>query len=435
MKIITQENYRPFLNVFVVWHPKFGEKGQGGRVLAEMLYRDFCRDPERPMSPAVGVPIYFRTSAESGIAPPPIDLGDAFHNVVVILGNAPMVLDPEYQRYAQALVQRMSAGGPNRMLLFNFPRAGRLPLGNIQGVLLPEGDAELRSKLRLTFAAETCRLLQNRARGGDNQRKLSLEPPRLFISHAKRDAKEKAEEIKALVEATPVDTFFDKVDIAAGYDFTDEIKESIKRSVVLAWQSDEYASRPWCNIELLTAKENLRPIVVVLGIKTGEERSFPYLGNVRTIVATSDNSSEIIIAAVREFLRMIYANSRFQILAEAGLIPTTRFCLFRPPEPIDAALLERKTQDQAKSGGDEQSEVENAQECVLYPDPPLSTAESEVLARLFPHVRFVTPTTVDSSVIKGKKVALSISESNDLGDFGQSALHLQTTMIEIAATY
>jgi hypothetical protein len=115
-----------------VWHPKFGEKGQGGRVLAEMLHRDFCRDPERPMSPAVGVPIYFRTSAESGIAPPPIDLGGAFHNVVVILGNAPMVLDPEYQRYAQALVQRMPAGGPNRMLLFNFPRAGRLPLGNMQ---------------------------------------------------------------------------------------------------------------------------------------------------------------------------------------------------------------------------------------------------------------------------------------------------------------
>jgi hypothetical protein len=86
---ITQENFRQFLNVFVVWHPKFGENGQGGRVLAEMLYRNFCRDPERPMSPAVGVPIYFRTSAERGIAPAPIDLGDAFHNVVVVLGRPP----------------------------------------------------------------------------------------------------------------------------------------------------------------------------------------------------------------------------------------------------------------------------------------------------------------------------------------------------------
>jgi hypothetical protein len=64
-----------------------------------------------------------------------------------------------------------------------------------------------------------------------------------------------------------------------GFDFTEEIRENIKRSAILAWQSDEYSSRPWCNIELLVAKECLRPIVVVLGIKEGEERSFPYLGN------------------------------------------------------------------------------------------------------------------------------------------------------------
>jgi TIR domain len=191
----------------------------------------------------------------------------------------------------------------------------------MQQIALPRDEAERTAKLRLIFASECCRLLQHHPCGGEGGAKLSPEPPRLFISHAKREAEEQAEELKALVEKTHVDTFFDRVDIAPGYDFTVEIRESIKRSVVLAWQSDDYASRPWCNIEVLTAKESLRPVVVVLGVKSGEERNFPYLGHVRTIVATGGNSTEIIIAAVREYLRKLYAEGRFTSLAEADLIP------------------------------------------------------------------------------------------------------------------
>jgi hypothetical protein len=250
----------------------------------------------------------------------------------------------------------------------------------------------------------------------------------LFISHAKRDAEDKAEELKELVEKTPIDTFFDRVDIAAGFDFTKEISENIKRSAVIAWQSDEYSSRPWCNIELLTAKEFLRPIVVVLGFKAGEERSFPYLGNVRTIVGTGTNSSEIIIAAVREYLRKLFAEGRFESLSLAGMIPRTRFCLFRPPEPIDGALFERQTINQ-HSGDDS---AKSDPEPVMYPDPPISTVESDVLGRLFRDVRFVTPTTLDQTSLSGLSIALSISEPDDIADFGQSRLHLLSIMLEIA---
>jgi hypothetical protein len=427
----SQSVYTPFFNVFVVWHPDFGNDGATGRAVAEMFYREFCRDPERPMSPAVGVPIYFRTSQHADVAPPPIDFKSAHHTVVVLLVDSSMVLDEAYRRFAQDLAQ--AAIEPhNRLLAFQFPGAGRLPLRNLQQTTLPQDEAERTAKLRLVFASECCRLLQQRPRGGKGGAELSREPPQLFISHAKRDAEAQAEELKARVEKTHVDTFFDKVAIAPGYDFTVEIRESIKRSVVVAWQSDEYASRPWCNIELLTAKESLRPIVVVLGVKSGEERSFPYLGNVRTIVATGGNSSEIIIAAVREYLRKLYAEGRFTSLSEARLIPPARFHLFRPPEPIDGALLERKTQ---ASGSDEAPTAptrEQRQEWVFYPDPPLGTAESDMLARLFPHIQFVTPATLDRSSLNGMRVALSISESEDLGDFGASPLHLVSAMIEVA---
>jgi hypothetical protein len=427
----SQSVYTPFFNVFVVWHPNFGKDGATGKAVAEMFYREFCRDPERPMSPAVGVPIYFRTSQQADVAPPPIDFNRAHHNVVVLLVDSSMVLDQAYQRFAQDLVQATTA--PHNLLLaFQFPKAGKLQLGNTQQIALPDEEATRNAKLRLTFASECCRLLQRHPPGGEGGAGLHFEPPQLFISHAKRDAEEQAEALKALVEMTHVDTFFDKADIAPGYDFTVEIRESIKRSVVLAWQSDEYASRPWCNIELLTAKESRRPIVVVLGVKVGEERSFPYLGNVRTIVATGGNSTEIIIAAVREYLRKLYAEGRFTSLSEAGLIPPVRFHLFRPPEPIDGALLERKTQASGSEEAPTAPAHEQQKAWVFYPDPPLGTAESDMLARLFPHIRFVTPATLDRSSLNGMTVALSISESDDLGDFGASSLHLVSTMIEVA---
>lgn len=425
--------YTPFLNIYVVWHPAFSGAEVSGVAIAETLYREFCRDPDRPMSPAIGAPVYFRTSQAEGLPPTPIDLDGAEYNVVAFLVDSSMVLDKAYQKYSAQIVAGMSDSRRNRVLSFLWPDSGALKLGNTQQIPLSGDDTSKLATIRMKLAAETCRLLQNRPRTGPDSTLLSPEPPMLFISHAKRDAEDKAEEIKALVEKTPIDTFFDKVDIAAGFDFTSEILENIRRSTVLAWQSDEYGSRPWCNIELLTAKEYLRPIVVVLGVKSGEERSFPYLGNVRTIVANPDNSSEIIIAAIREYLRKLYTEGRFESLTASGMIPRTRYRLFRPPEPLDGALLQRKARHVSTGRTDHPG---NPDEIVLsqalYPDPPLSTTEIGVLSRLFPELDFVTPTTIDSRSLNGLKVALSISESDDLSDLGQSQAHLLSAMIEIA---
>ncbi|MGE0824307.1 MAG: TIR domain-containing protein [Candidatus Binatia bacterium] len=420
--------YTPYLNVFFVWHPEFAGTAYPH---AAALYREFSRDPASPMSPAIGVPMYFFTSATAGVAPATIDLKRAHHNIVVFFVDSSMVLDDAYQSYAQDLAH-VANPSTDRLLSFQFPQSGALELGDLQQIVLSQDEGERTRKIRLTFAAECCRLLQHRTRDGDGGDALSTKPPQLFISHAKRDAVGKAKKLKVLIEQNSLDTFFDETHIAAGYDFPTEIQEQIKRSVILAWQSDEYASRPWCNIELITAKEYLRPIVVVLGIKAGEERSFPYLGNVRTIVATSKNTIDIIIAAVREYLRKLYIEGWFVSLSNAGFIPQASFHLFRPPEPIDGALLERKTQEESTEQSTEAPVATTSPSVVLYPDPPLGTTESKVLARLFRHICFTTPATVHTNALDGLKVALSISLSDDSGQFGVSSLHLLSTMVEIA---
>lgn len=77
------------------------------------------------------------------------------------------------------------------------------------------------AKLRMKLAAETCRLLQSRPRGGNDAKSLSAEPRRVLITHAKRDAEDNTEALKNLVEKSSIDTFFDEVDIAAGLDCTE----------------------------------------------------------------------------------------------------------------------------------------------------------------------------------------------------------------------
>jgi SLOG cluster2/TIR domain len=417
--------YRPFLNLYVIWHPDF----QDGQTYAEKLYREFSRDSDHPMSPDLGIPIYFRTSSANGVAPAPIELGQATYNVVLFLVESSMVLDDVYQDYAQQIGAASTAVKFQTVILaFKWPQSGNLKLGNLQQILLPADEKEALRTMRMKLAAETCRLLQQQPRSGDGI-PFRPEPPRVFLSHAKRDGEDKALLLKALIETTAIDTFFDKADIAAGYNFDEELLGNIKRSAIIAWQSDEYASRPWCNIELLKAKEFLRPIVVVLGIKSGEERSFPYLGNVRTIVATEANLPEILIAAVREYLRKLYTEGRFASLIAAGLLPHARYQLFRQPELIDGALFERKTQQENASAPNDELQ---SRDQVLYPDPPLSTTELDLLHRLFPDLEFLTPACPNVSSFGKLKVGISISEAEDLLTFGLSQAHLASAMVEIA---
>jgi hypothetical protein len=64
--------YKPYLNLYIIWHPDFRGDGKKALAIAEKLYREFCRDPEKPMSPALGIPLYFRTSQKESNAPVPV---------------------------------------------------------------------------------------------------------------------------------------------------------------------------------------------------------------------------------------------------------------------------------------------------------------------------------------------------------------------------
>src|SRR5262245_28119027 len=98
------EAYRPPLVVYVVWHPKSVE----GAALAGRIYGHLMRDPRQPSARGIGVPVYFRTSADPSEPPADIDFDRAHHTAVVVLVDDTMVAgwDKGWGRYVEGLWRR-----------------------------------------------------------------------------------------------------------------------------------------------------------------------------------------------------------------------------------------------------------------------------------------------------------------------------------------
>ena len=210
--------------------------------------------------------------------------------------------------------------------------------------------------------------------------RLSKAPVTLFLSHAKRDGEELVKEIRRYIdEHLTLNTFFDKTSIGAGSDFASELIGNVDGAAVLVVLTDFYASRPWCQREVLRAKQLGRPVLVVDALKLGEARSFPYLGNTPT-VRWQDGPAGFDTAIgylLREVLRTEYFKRYVESLKTLAGIDPTAHALPYPPELV-TAVERRKNGPHAP--------------LYVYPDPPVSAAEAELLASMDPTQRWSTPT-------------------------------------------
>ena len=101
----------------------------------------------------------------------------------------------------------------------------------------------------------------------------------VFISHTKRAGAGDEAGVMALIEAvreivadTHLGAFFDTNALQPGGDYDAQLRKEAGRSAFLAIRSDLYASREWCQREMLIAKAAGMPIVVLDALARGEER-------------------------------------------------------------------------------------------------------------------------------------------------------------------
>jgi len=422
--------YKPWLNVYVVWHPAFDDEHKDvsvGQTIAAQIYSSFARDLTRPTSQNLGMPVFFRSvswSSETQLPPPAaIDLTQAERNLIIILVDAKMVNSDPWNDYVGDLLDKVEAtGGSSRILPVSLSGSAF----NINDSLAEKNfiryhtfkEEQRTSEFLLWLTHEAGRFLNQEQAGGIAK----LRPIKLFISHAKQDGMLLAEQFREALKDTPVDKFFDTVDIAPGSDFAGEIADGIRDSTVLVLQSDAYSSRPWCRQEILLAKKHRRPIVVVNAVDQEEVRSFPYIGNVPVIRWTGKNALKILSLALREQLRFLFATGRTKALQKAGRISKNACVLMRPPEVLDLPEIALAV---GKSG---------AETLIVYPDPPLGAEENILLAGCGEGVSFTTLIMPQPRTDLSKKViGLSISDSADLLTLGLSDTHVKAAFTEFSA--
>lgn len=381
------DSTRPFLVVYVVWHPAFAD----GPAIAEILRQHFRRKLYENIAGGTGLSVIYRYVVAPGSDQPlPIDLADADTAAIVVLADNNLVGDAAWTTYVRELCNRTDAAGlGTRVFPVEIDNGVLATLGTEAQALLWarwEGEfAERGLKLTAALTYAFCRLLRHylehltRPEEDEEALEAYLKKVQIFLSHSKHDphGEEIALNIRGRLNNTPgMDSFFDVYDIPAGLNFQKVLLHKVRVSAMVAIHTDSYSSREWCRKEIIEAKRWHVPLVVANSISELDERGFPYMGNVPVVrlePGGADRIDFVIARLLDEILKNFLWSCRIALEQSAeGLDPTVIF-VPRPPELISLASLP--------------SEADLPNPVIVYPDPPLSAEEERLFAEISPRVQ------------------------------------------------
>jgi TIR domain len=378
---------RPFLVVYVLWHPEYA----AGAGIAEALREHFRRKLFENVAGGTGLSVIFRSAAIPGNdAPPPIDLDDAETTAAIILADSHLVEDPGWVLYVHNLVEQTEVRGLGTRVFPVSIEARALDISIAEQVLRwdlwPGDDYQRRSRLISELAYELCRMLRHHLehlkRPTEEEAALTqyLKKVQIFLSHSKHDddGDRIARAIRERLQAGHgLASFFDVHDIPSGLRFNKVLLLQVKLSAVVAVHTDSYSSREWCRQEIIEAKRWNVPLVVANCLTDLDERGFPYMGNVpivRMNPRTADRIDVIIARLLDEVLKDFLWRCRVELaraLAEHSIV-----FMPRPPELISLTNVLKQSGRSAS--------------LIIYPDPPLSESEAQLFAEVAPRVRLQT---------------------------------------------
>lgn len=376
----------PLLEIYVVWHPD-----DRGDLIADALIDHFHGTA---FSGLVGGAIEVFVRSEGSLteadAPRPLPFTAALPNAspeaeltvvvpVLGLGIATAVESGcPWRLYVEEIIKGRE-DRPERVCVLpvrlpNAPATGALTeaVGHVQAIDFTAGDDP----------SDLCRdiaqaVAQFAARSND-----SLQ---VFISHTKRVAGAEADAPAALVRRvrevileTRLREFFDASDLQPGKDWAAELKAEAATSALLAIRTDLYATREWCQKEVLTAKRAGMPIVIVDALVRGEDRGSFLMDHVPRVprrACTTDDGrviSQALGQLVDECLKRALW-TRQKELAEREQAGPVHWWAAHAPEPVTlVAWL-----DQSLAGLPDTGTI-----LVLHPDPPLGRDEFAALEEL-----------------------------------------------------
>lgn len=390
------------LAIVVAYDMQFTE----GLSIYEDLYHLLCRNANEPLVDGLDIPVYFQTNQEDGNIYDVRKAINADKVVVLLLVDLCMFNSSAWANYINELVNDEKNGVVKVLpvALCQYAFGINHELGKQQYIRLKNFNIrDCWKEFLIRFYDDLIRTLCK-----------SEEKLQIFISHTKKDEDrmgiEKANELKAYLRAdTKLNSFYDANDILDGYSFEDQIKENLKKSLLIILETSTYSDREWCRIEAIVGKENYVPTVVVSLFNGMIPRTFPYLGNTPKI-RFDGNWDEVICLLLRTALDKYYEERYLENFSQANskVIPMM-------PEFINIGKVDGVNQ-------------------ILYPEPPLGNEELEVVKRQFPTITFNTPSQIfaASRFLEGKNVAISISESPDSSSLGIGKAMFEDLSVELA---
>lgn len=392
------------LSIHILFHKDYTE----GKQVYSSLYKTLCRDHKNPFMDGLDIPVYFSTGDDiCGINK--VSNDNSLSRFYLILIDQNMFCSVKWREHVAELIEQESKGSIkiNCVALFKHAFAFNSTLGDHQFIRLKsESIIANIEEFEIRLFDNIIRYLQG----------MGTDKINVFISHSKKDIANQGEEMAMslrdfLRSDTKLDSFFDANDILDGYRFDKQIKDGVKKSVLLILFTDTYSSREWCRIEALTAKKHKIPTIAVFATKGEINRVFPYIGN---IPCTSYNGDwrPVINLLLRTALDQYYENHLL-----ASMVQDKQEFIPYPPEAYSFSVIEKPDTN-----------------AVLYPEPPLGNEEMEVLNAINSGIKFVTPMQHLTSNIDlhETKVAISISESEDILDYGMGEDMLRDLTVELS---
>lgn len=383
----------PVLEVYVVWHPD-DEAGEG---VAAQFDAHFHGDLFTGLIGGA-VEVYARSAGWVAGGPPrPIPVPDApppngvaqaqYTAIVPVLGfrlaRAVADRDGGWHRYLADIVAARRAFPERVAVLPVLADAGadRGALGELFGEALYIGASGVDGESQ---DVRRCRdLVQAIAQfvAEDSGQRLTV-----FISHTRRAADGNGdraaavtERVRAVIAQTRLDDFFDAHTLQPGRDFQRALLSAAASSALLAIRTDQYASRDWCQREVLTAKCAGMPVVMVEALDRGDHRGSFLMDHVPRVPATpGDAHLDRGIQAglnllVDQCLKRALWQRQYELAQRS--VADLGVSWWAPHAPEPTTLTEWVARTYPAGGRPDGLRI-------LHPDPALGGPEREVLERV-----------------------------------------------------
>lgn len=393
----------PILEVYVLWHPA---DEAAGRPLMDRLVAHFHGNAYSGLLGGA-IEVFARSHGwlDAAGAPrplPPVGSGSdvdvpatELTAVVVWMGmglaRAVEAEGSPWGTWLEALRDRQRQA-PDRLRVFPIrPAAGGSP-PDARLQALVSSQAIVDSKPEATCRDLAQGLAQWAAERDGSAPRLSV-----FISHTKHDDSG-SQRVAALIAqvraridgASKLGSFFDSNALQPGADWAAQLHEGASRMALLALRTDLYASREWCQREMLLAKRHGVPVVVLDAPLRGEDRGSFLMDNVTRIPVRAAGEGwvdeDIDIGLARLVDACLQRELWRRQCAGASRLADVAVDWWSPHAPEPATLVDWLGPRMAAAAADAaagsaQADVQRPL-LILHPDPPLGPEERDVLDRI-----------------------------------------------------